>query len=383
MKSWQDARELAYEVGRRHPARTLNVPLGRAAGLRLAADLRAERSVPRFDNSAMDGWAVAGDGPWREGEPVLAGMAPGIVPLTPGEARPIATGAPVPPGTSTVLRAEEGILESGPDGMLVDTIAPLDAGRDIRRCGEEAESGDVLLERGARLTPPAIGLLAAAGIASVDVLAPPLITAIATGDELAGPEAGPGQVTDALSPLMPSLLSSLGGRCATAVRALDHADDVAAAIARARTGLLISSGGTAHGPADPVREALARLDARLVIDGVALRPGSSVLLAELPDGRVLLALPGNPLAAVVDLLLLGWPLLCGALGTPLAPLPPCPLPLGELPRHGAKAIACVREEGALVAVPHQRSGMLRGIATATHLVLTENADAHLLRLPWE
>jgi molybdopterin molybdotransferase len=97
---------------------------------------------------------------------------------------------------------------------------------------------------------------------------------------------------------------------------------------------------------------------------------------------VLLALPGNPLAAVIDLVLLGWPLLCGMLGMPLDPLPVCALPLGEPPRHGARAIACVREEGAFVAVPHQRSGMLRGIAAATHLVLAENAEAHLLRLPW-
>ncbi|WP_431219384.1 molybdopterin molybdotransferase MoeA [Leifsonia xyli] len=384
MTSRRDAQRIAEQLGRAAPTRVLTVPVGRAAGLTLASDVRCARALPRFDNSAMDGWAVAGDGPWRVGEPVLAGNAPPTLPLAPGEARPVATGAPVPPGTLTVVRSEDAIPEVDGDAVLIDALATPDPGCDIRRAGEEAAPGDLLLAAGSVLTPPALGLLAAAGVTEVDVSAPPLVTFVAIGDELAGAEPDPGRVTDSLTPAMPSLLAALGGRCATAVRALDRPEDVAAAILRARTETIITSGGTAHGPADPLRDALARLGADILVDGMDVRPGGSMLLAALPDGRHVMSLPGNPLAAVVTLLLVGWPLLRGRLGRPAAEPILCPVgPDGTRASDGReRAVACTVQGGVLVAVPHQRSGMLRGIATATHLALTRADRTELLRLPW-
>lgn len=388
MTAWSQARETAQEVGRGRRTRVLTVPLARSVGLALAADVRSERPLPGFDNSAMDGWAVAGDGPWRVGEPVLAGSVPPSLPLQPGEARPVATGAPVPPGTLTVLRAEDAIPEPDGGAGVIDALATPGPGRDIRRAGEEAATGELLLTAGTLLTPPALGLLAAAGVTHVDVSAPPLATFIAIGDELAGGEPDPGHVTDSLTPMMPSLLASLGGRCATTVRALDRPGDVAAAIARARTETVITSGGTAHGPADPLRPALRRLGARILVDGMDLRPGGSLLLARLDDGRHILSLPGNPLAAVVALLVVGWPLLEGRVGRSLPELTPCTAALqaglGELAAADgrARAVACTMADGVLIPVPHQRSGMLRGMATATHLALVRGSHGDLLRLPW-
>ncbi|WP_285114988.1 molybdopterin-binding protein [Leifsonia sp. fls2-241-R2A-40a] len=382
MTSWREARGLAEQVGRGSPTRVLTVPVARAAALAVAAEVRSARSLPPFDNSAMDGWAVAGDGPWRVGEPVLAGSIPPVLPLVPGEARPVATGAPVPPGTLTVLRSEDAAPGLGGDGGLVDVVTPPCPGRDIRRSGEEAEPGDVLLTAGAVLSPPALGLLAAAGVEKVDIASPPLVTFVAIGDELAGVAPGPGQLTDSLSPMMPSLFAALGGRCATTARALDRPADVAAAIRRARTATVITSGGTAHGPADPLRDALDRLGARILLDGMDLRPGGSLLLAELGDGRHVLSLPGNPLAAVVALIVVGWPLLQGRLGRS-APAPTaCALPPRLDVDDRQRAVACILEDGMLAPVAHQRSGMLRGVSIATHLVLTGGGRAEQLRLPW-
>lgn len=382
MTSWREARERADALGRDAPTGVLTVPVTRAAGLVLAADVRCLRPLPRFDNSAMDGWAVAGDGPWRVGEPVLAGSAPSSLPLGPGEARPVATGAPVPPGTVTVLRAEDAVHDPAAAEPIVDTPATPGPGADIRRQGEEAAPGDVLLTAGSVLSPPAIGLLTAAGVSEVDVSSPPLVTFVAIGDELDDRDPRPGHVTDSLTPMMPSLLASLGGRCATTARALDRPAEVAAAIRRARTETVITSGGTAHGPADPLRDALARLDADILVDGMDLRPGGSMLLARLGDGRHVLSLPGNPLAALIALLVVGWPLLQARAGRAAPALAPCPVPPGVAVASRPRAVACTAEDGALVPVPHQRSGMLRGIATATHLVLTRDRSAEVLPLPW-
>jgi molybdopterin molybdotransferase len=360
----------------------LTLPITRAAGLALAADIRCLRPLPRFDNSAMDGWAVAGDGPWRVGEPVLAGSAPSALPLVPGEARPVATGAPVPPGTVTVLRAEDAIPDREGGETLIDALATPDPGCDIRREGEEAAPGDVLLTAGSVLSPPAIGLLTAAGVSEVDVSSPPLVTFVAIGDELDDRDPRPGHVIDSLTPMMPSLLASLGGRCATTARALDRPTEVAAAIRRARTETVITSGGTAHGPADPLREALARLDADILVDGMDLRPGGSMLLARLGDGRHVLSLPGNPLAALIVLLVVGWPLLRARSGLPAPVFASCPAPSGVAAGPRPRVVACTREDDALVPVPHQSSGMLRGISTATHLAVVERASAGVLRLPW-
>ncbi|MGO4595618.1 molybdopterin molybdotransferase MoeA [Leifsonia sp. 2TAF2] len=385
MTSWREARRIAEQLGRETPTRVLTVPVGRAAGLVLAADVRCGRPLPPFDNSAMDGWAVAGDGPWRVGEPVLAGSIPPALPLVPGEARPVATGAPVPPGTLTVLRTEDAVVEgaAADEGAdLLDVHGSWIPGRDIRRAGEEADQGEVLLTAGSVLTPPALGLVSAAGVRHVDVSSPPLVTFVAIGDELAGAEPAPGQLIDSLTPMMPSVLAGLGGRCATTARSLDRPAEVAAAIRRARTETVVTSGGTAHGPADPVREALDRLGARILIDGMDLRPGGSLLLARLDDDRHVLSLPGNPLAALVALLVVGWPLLQGRLGRAAPELAPCAAPTGFAADDRERAVACALVDGVPVAVPYQRSGMLRGIASASHLALVGKAQAELLRLPW-
>jgi molybdopterin molybdotransferase len=384
MTSWQDARALVHRAGTVHALPAETVALSAAAGRMLAAELVSHCYLPHFDNSAMDGWAVAGSAPWLEGSPVLAGSVPADRPLAPGHARPIATGAPVPQGTYSVLRSEDAVVERTDGGVLVDTLSPPEPGRDIRLHGEEAAPGDVLIAAGARLTPPRLGLLAATGATDVVAHAVPQVGFVAVGDELGhgGSRAHAGQIPDAITPMMPAILAALGGECRALATAPDRAAELAAVLTASEHSLLITTGGTARGPADPVRDAIALLGARVLLDGIDLRPGRSVLLAELPDGRLLLCLPGNPLAAVVDLVVLGEPLLRGLQGATSAEIADSHLDAGAVPGRGDRAIACTLEDGLPVPTPYQRSGMLRGIAGATHLALVGGTELFLQRLPW-
>src|SRR3954447_7425420 len=298
--SWPDARERAATAAAAVAPREL--PLELAAGAVLAADVVARTDLPPADTSAMDGWAVAGPGPWRVRGEVLAGVVP--PPLAPGEAVTIATGAWLPDGADSVLRAEHGKLAGGD---LVSTD-PRDPARDVRRAGRECRAGDVVLAAGSRLTPAAIGLLAAAGADVVGVRRA-TVDVLVLGDELltSGPARG-GRIRDALGPMLSAWLPALG----LAIVARRHVPDtpgaLAAALGASTADLTVTTGSTAHGPVDHLHEVLAASRAELVVDGVAVRPGHPQLLAVRADGRPLVGLPGNPLAAATALLTLVVPL---------------------------------------------------------------------------
>src|SRR4051812_46549005 len=144
--SWPDARERAATAAAAVAPREL--PLELAAGAVLAADVVARTDLPPADTSAMDGWAVAGPGPWGVRGEVLAGAVP--PPLAPGEAVTIATGAWLPAGADGVLRAEHGKLAGG-DLLPTD---PRDPARDVRRAGRGSRAGGGGLAGGPPPAPP-------------------------------------------------------------------------------------------------------------------------------------------------------------------------------------------------------------------------------------
>jgi molybdopterin molybdotransferase len=197
-----------------------------------------------------------------------------------------------------------------------------------------------------------------------------------------------GRVRDALGPLLAAWLPALGVQLVTHRRLPDRAADLRSALEhpspRQRADLVVTTGSTAHGPVDHVHAVLAATGARLVVDGVAVRPGHPQLLAVLPDGRPLVGLPGNPLAAVSGLLTLLEPLVRSLHGTP----PP-------VPRHVALAeeVAAGRDATRLVPVRGDRPvlwagpAMLRGLAAADGVAvvppggLPAGGRAELLALP--
>lgn len=391
---WADARNAAFALGAAVPTRPADVvPLAEAAGRVLAHDVFALSAMPRLDASAMDGWAVAepgADGGWTVGESVLAGDAPAITTLAQGEARPIATGAPVPPGTVAVLRSEHGDVVGGTLRLGPLATRSPRAGDHVRPAGEEALRGDPLLRAGLPLTPPRIALCAAAGYDHLAVAAAVAGELLVLGDELVDEgEPRPGAVRDALGPSLPGVLRSVGLGIVRQARCPDDARATLAALAATEAPLVVTTGGSARGPADFVRGAISGLGGRLVVDGVAMRPGHPVMVASLPGGRVLLALPGNPLAAMLCLVGLGAPIVDGMLGRRSARLGRAELAAEAFaPAASVRLMPCEETDNGLVPLPWQGSGMLRGLAAADAVAVIPAGGAPagtsvpVLPLPW-
>lgn len=351
---WARARELAHAGPA--PLAADHAPLADALGATLAAPLRAAVPLPAFDNAAMDGYAVADGGPWQVVGRLLAGHGEAVS-LRTGEAAEIATGAPVPPGTRAVLPYELAVR----DGDLV--AGAIEPGRYVRRVGEDAAKGAELVPAGSVVTPVLLGLAASVGVDTLPVRTRPRVVALVTGDEIihSGPP-GNGRVRDAVGPMLPGVVDHLGGELVLTMPVPDTpASELVGAVRSADADVVVVCGSSSAGPADRLRGVLAGLGARLVVDGVACRPGSPQALADLRDGRWLVGVPGNPYAALVALLTLLGPLLAGLTGRPLPVLPAVPLRGDPRPAAGLTRLVPVRWIGAEVAVlegPPMRAGRL-------------------------
>ncbi|MFC7184797.1 molybdopterin molybdotransferase MoeA [Kitasatospora paranensis] len=359
---WQTARALARRAaGAPLPAQ--GVDLAARFARTLAEPLAAVADLPGFDTSAMDGWAVAGPGPWRPAGRLLAGAAP--QPLADGTAVEIATGAQLPPGATGVLRREHGRSDGG---LLYGTVTP---GQDVRPRGQECRSGEPLLPAGTRVTPAVLGLAAAAGHDRLTVHRRPTVELLLLGDELLESGVpGPGLVRDALGPLLPPWLAAAGAEITGRRRIGADPGRRHEAVRQSTADLVVTTGGTAAGPADFLHGTLDAVGARLLVDGVAVRPGHPMLLAALPGGRHLVGLPGNPLAAAAGTLTLALPLLDALSGRP-RPAPRTEPAAADLPGHPAdtRLAPVVRTGHGVAALPFDGPAMLRGIARAEALAV--------------
>ncbi|PJN32916.1 molybdopterin molybdenumtransferase MoeA [Streptomyces sp. CB02613] len=395
---WEKARAAARAVPALPPvARDLGDALGHA----LAEPLTALTDLPPFDTSAMDGWAVAGPGPWRlDGSGVLAGGQP--EPLRPGTAAPIATGARLPEGADAVLRGEDGEADAG-SGLLLDRSAspgpPVPGrdtapgseavrgrgvvpGRDIRPRGQECRADDPLLPAGTSVTPTVLGLAAAAGYDRLTVHRRPRVDLLVLGDELL--ETGlprDGRIRDALGPLLPGWLRGQGADVTARPPLPDGFGPLYEAVRDSTADVVVTTGSTAAGPVDFLHDALRAAGVRLLVDSVAVRPGHPMLLAELPPGadgraRHLVGLPGNPLAAVAGAVTLAVPLL-RRLGGHADAGPLDAVCAAALPGHPRDTrLLPVRRTGRAVSpLPFDGPAMLRGLALADGLAVVPPGGA--------
>ncbi len=367
---WADARRACYEAGRAGLVGAVELPVTECDGMTLADDVRALTDLPAFATSSIDGWAVRGPAPWRADGQMLAGMVAQPIGAD-GVCVQIATGAMVPPDTEAILRVEESIVR---DGLVTGTPR---AEPEWRRPGDEAHRDDVLVPAGTVVTPAVIGLAAASGHDTLRVRRRPAAVSLVFGDELLTqglPAAG--RIRDSLGPQLPSWLRRLGVQPATppVIGPIDdtleaHVEAIRAAQANGAD-LILTTGGTMHGPVDHLHGALAAIGATYVVNTVEVRPGFPMLLATLPradGGTTLLAgLPGNPQSAIVALVSLVVPALTGLVGRALGPLPTLPLGAPVPGRGDYTHLALVRRDNDGVAWPlaHAASSMLRGLAQA-------------------
>ncbi|OLZ58405.1 molybdopterin molybdenumtransferase MoeA [Streptomyces amritsarensis] len=390
---WPRAREAAARAGAGVRERTHDVPLGDALGEVLTAALDALTDLPSFDTSAMDGWAVSGPGPWhvREGGGVLAGSGR-PEPIADGEAVRIATGARIPADATAVIRSEH-CREAG--GQLF-ADRPVATGQDIRPRGQECRSGDLLLPAGSLVTPAVLGLAAAAGYDRLTTRPRPRVEILVLGDELLT-EGRPhdGLIRDALGPMLGPWLTRLGADV-TGTRTLGDDPAGAAALLEAVTtstaDVLVTTGGTASGPVDHVHPVLEKAGARLLVDGVAVRPGHPMLLARIgdrADGRHVVGLPGNPLAAVSGLLTLAEPLLRALAGRRPRPRYTATVQ-GDVPGHpyDTRLVPVRLDDERAVPLRYHGPAMLRGVAAADALAVVppkgarSGQELEVIDLPW-
>lgn len=302
---WQEARRIAREAAK--PLGTVLATPSDAADAALAAPLRARDAQPVCDVSAMDGYAVAGEGPWRVTGTVLAGSPP-LHRLHDGAAVVIATGAPVPAGADAVLPVEHAELHEG------WVRGQCGHKSHIRRRGEDFEAGEVLLPEGTLVTAPVSGLIAATGQDTVEIYRKPRVKVVVTGDEVlptGRPDAG--RVRDAIGPMLPTLIDAQHGVHAGTEYLPDRLAEFERVLRDRQADVIAVCGATSAGKADHLRAALQTGDADVLVQGVACRPGHPQLLAAMPDGRFVIGLPGNPFAALAAALTMLCPLL-GALG---------------------------------------------------------------------
>ncbi|MFJ3221609.1 molybdopterin molybdotransferase MoeA [Kitasatospora sp. NPDC086801] len=386
--SWPQAREAARRAGLR-PLPAIGLPLAETLGRTLAEPLTALTDLPAFDTSAMDGWAVAGPGPWRVAGRVLAGRA-ASAPLADGAAVEIATGAQLPSGATAVLRREHGRT----DGTLLHDrgLHPLTTGQDVRPRGQECRRGEALLPGGVPVGPAVLGLAAACGHDRLAVRRRPVVELLLLGDELlASGLPGPGLVRDALGPLLPPWLRAAGAEVAEVRSVRDDFGLLRDALRHSTADIVVTTGGTAAGPVDFLHRALAEAGARLLVDGVAVRPGHPMLLAQLPSAefpsagsasaglpgeRHLVGLPGNPLAAVVGTVTLALPLLHARSGRSAGAPALAPAAVG-LPGHpvDTRLLPVRRTADGVVPLAFDGPAMLRGLARAEALAVVPPGGA--------
>lgn len=286
------------------------VPLAAALGRVLAHDMAAPVDVPAFDRASVDGFALrAADtvgatevSPKRfvlNAEVLACGRAPAIE-VKPGSATAIATGGVLPRGADAVVMIEHTeLIESIPAIELRRAAAP---GQFIAYAGSDIARGETLLRRSQVIGSREIGMLAACGLAAVDVVRRPKVGVLSTGDELMalGEPARPGGVYDSNGAILAAAVAEAGGEPVSYGAVPDDFEQLAAALRRAlaECDMVLVSGGTSKGAGDLSHRVVSGLGRPgVLVHGVALKPGKPLCLAVV-DEKPVVVLPGFPTSAI-------------------------------------------------------------------------------------
>jgi len=306
------------------------VGLRDAEGLVLADDVTAALSLPVFDNSAMDGYAVRADevAGATAAHPVRLPVAEDIpagrtdVPtLAVGTVHRIMTGAPVPAGATAIVPVE---LTDGRTDVVTIT-APSAEGSFIRRAGEDVSAGATVLRAGQPVTPAVVGLAAATGLHQLTVIPRQRVLVVSTGSELVSPGAAlqTGQIYESNSSMLAAAVREAGAEVVAAVTASDDVADFAAVLDRyaATADLIITSGGVSAGAYEVVKDAFGRTgDQGVEFVKVAMQPGMPQGSGRVA-GTPIVTVPGNPVSALVSFEVFIRPALRSAMRLPVPDRP--------------------------------------------------------------
>jgi putative molybdopterin biosynthesis protein len=289
-----------------------SVSLAQALGRVLAHDIAAPVDAPPFDRSGVDGFAVraadtagaSDQAPRRlrlNAEVIACGHAP-LIEVTAGTATAIATGGVIPRGADAVVMIEYTDLDDDAAEAVVAVHRAVPAGQFVAYAGSDIARGETLLRKGMLIGSREIGMVAACGLATVDVVRRPKVAVLSTGDELValGNALRPAGVYDSNGAIIAAAVSEAGGEPVTYGAFADEeaVQEAAMRDALAACDMVIMSGGTSKGAGDVSHRVVARLGAPgVVVHGVALKPGKPLCLA-VADGKPVAVLPGFPTSAI-------------------------------------------------------------------------------------
>jgi molybdopterin molybdotransferase len=358
-----------------------NVPIRNALGRVLANDIKSEINVPTGRNSAMDGYAIKGtDIPDNNIKKLnligtcLAGKPFRDV-VNAGECVRIMTGAIMPDGTDTVVIQEQAIVV----GDFIDIGNDTKPGDNVRQAGEDLAIGDLVLEKGMRLTPADIGLLASLGYADVSVFKNIKVAFFSTGDELrsVGEELDDGAIYDSNRYTLFGMLARLGVEIIDMGVVRDDKELLERAFIEAaeEADVLVTSGGVSVGDADYIKEILEK-QGKVDFWKVAMKPGRPLTFGTL-DKTYFFGLPGNPVSVMVTFYQFVQPALKKLMGetvhTPIMIKVPCISKLKKRPGRVEyqRGVLEQDESGQLIVTKtgKQGSGILRSMADANCFIV--------------
>jgi molybdopterin molybdotransferase len=315
LTSIEKALRLLFDNLRIENLNRVAVPLHEGLNRVLAEDIIAKENIPRFDRSAVDGYAVKAEDTLEASQ-----FKPKTLQITEDEeigdkqAKQVWTGNSIPKGADAVVMLEN----AKPIDGEVEVWVSVTPGKNVSKKGEDIQKGDVAVKAGTCLKPQHLGLIAALGIAEVKVVERPKIAILATGNELVeiGGKPRKDQIFDVNRVILSALCRGLGAEPVDLGIVKDNMDEI---LGKLKIGLkvanmVMTTGGTSVGVSDIVPEVVNKIGKPgVIVHGIAMRPAMPSALA-IVDGKPIIILSGNPVAAMIGFEVFAKPLICRMLG---------------------------------------------------------------------